>query len=89
MGARGCPQSHLGLCLVPLQAEQVAVMLCVTARDSHCVSGMAALAQSVPVTGSNWGIGLQIMRQLAASPCPPSTSLPSAVTLRVQKGRSV
>ncbi|XP_062477301.1 C-signal-like [Pezoporus occidentalis] len=33
--------------------------------------GIAALARSVPVTGSNRGIGLELVRQLAASPRPP------------------
>ncbi|XP_075571189.1 C-signal-like [Pelecanus crispus] len=32
---------------------------------------MAALARSVLVIGSNQGIGLELVRQLAASPCPP------------------
>lgn len=50
---------------------------------------MAALARSVLVTGSSQGIGLELVRQLAASPRPPSTSLPLAETLRVQEGRSV
>lgn len=67
--SHGCLEPHPGLCRAPFYAKQAATLPCVTAQRR--VGDMAALAQSVLVTGSNRGIGLELVRQLAASPRPP------------------
>ncbi|XP_050834817.1 uncharacterized protein LOC103816685 isoform X3 [Serinus canaria] len=66
MGAQSHTLGCAGLLFTPSRRQP-----CHVSPPGAEAGDMAALARSVLVTGSNRGIGLELVRQLAASPQPP------------------
>ncbi|XP_068059081.1 3-oxoacyl-[acyl-carrier-protein] reductase MabA-like isoform X1 [Anomalospiza imberbis] len=66
MGAQSHTLGCAGLLFTPSRRQP-----CHVSPPGAEAGDMAALARSVLVTGSNRGIGLELVRQLAASPWPP------------------